>query len=823
MPRNITSIALLLILMAAGAAPIKAAPASGTVRGRVVGPDGGVIVGAKVKLSNPVSGLVTEAVTDDQGVFTFYNVTHNPYVLTVNAEGFTELKRNLDIHSDAVTELGDLALTISAVTASVDVSASASPLVEPDNTSSHHDIDKSLIQRFPAAVSSRGFEQILLSTPGFIADENGRFHFRGSHGQVAYVIDGVPIYDQLQATFSNDLDPNTVSALEVTTGGIPAEYGDRAAAVKVTTRSGLESSQSFFGNLSYGFSSFATHEAGAQFGGSTADKKFGYFTSFAGSVSDRFLDPINFDNFHNEGDTQRFFSRFDFQASPNDTLTLNLGAGRTDHEVPNLLSQQLAGQDQSVLLRDSSVSFGWEHVLGPHAFFDAHPYYRSSQQQLFASPFDTPLRSSYDRRLANYGLTANFDYERSGHRFRTGIQAFAFPLRENLSFVITGPKFNAPFLTASGDPDPADDPANASNPNPNYNSALRAFDATRVNPVTGQPGMPFFLNGHRTGKEFVYYLQDTYRWKAFTVNAGMRLDHYDMFVTETSAQPRIGLSYYLAKTGTVFRASSDRLFIPPENEGLVIANSAQAAAFTAGGRDILLRAERQRSYEIGFQQKINNWLRLDGAYYTKDARNVQDNDQFLNTGVLFPIAFDSAKLKGFDLRLDVPDHHGLTSYLSFGANSAIYSPPFAGGLITGDIPATQFRIDHDQKLASQWQAEYRNKKHGWWTSLSGRYDSGLVAEVDDPAAIARDPDIAFGLNYVRATGDPLAPFRIKPRAIWNYSAGVDLFHETKHAINLQFDLLNLADQKGLYNFLSPFGGTHVIPPRTFAMKLKYNF
>src|SRR5262245_8371211 len=38
--------------------------------------------------------------------------------------------------------------------------------------------------------------------------------------------------------------------------GIPAEYGDRAATVKVTTKSGLESPRSFFGNVSYGASSF---------------------------------------------------------------------------------------------------------------------------------------------------------------------------------------------------------------------------------------------------------------------------------------------------------------------------------------------------------------------------------------------------------------------------------------------------------------------------------------------------------------------------------------------------------------------------------------
>src|SRR5262249_18420888 len=40
---------------------------------------------------------------------------------------------------------------------------------------------------------------------------------------------------------------------------------------------------------------------------------------------------------------------------------------------------------------------------------------------------------------------------------------------------------------------------------------------------------------------------------------------------------------------------------------------------------------------------------------------------------------------------------------------------------------------------------------------------------------------------------------------------------------LQADLLNAFDQAGLYNILSVFGVTHVIPPRTLAMRLRYSF
>ncbi len=798
---------------------IVCASAAATLKGRVVDPSGAVIAGAKVKIVNPNSGRIDEAITDANGVFTFYNVPHNSYTITIISDSFQPSTNTIDVHSDGTVDLGDLSLSVAGASDIVTVTDNTTSILETDNSSSHLDIDKSLIQRAPGVVASRGTEQLLLSTPGFIADENGRTHFRGSHGQTEYRVDGVPITDQVQITFSNNIDPSAISALEITTGGVPAEFGDRVAVVNVTTKSGLESQRNFFGTLSYGYSRFATNEAGIQFGGSADNKKIGYFVSIGGSSSNRFLDAINFENLHNRGNTQRLFGRFDFQFNPNDKLTLNIQSGRTDHEVPNLLSQQLAGQDQSVLNRDGSISLRYGHIFNTHAFLDVVSYLRISQQQLFASPNDTPLQSAFGRRLTKYGVNVNFSYDNGANRFKTGFEVFGFPLREYLSFKITDPTYNAPFLTPNGDPDPNDSPANANNPNPDYNPALAAFDATRINPATGLLGSAFFFEGKKTGKEVAGYIQDSYKWKNLTLNGGLRITNYRMFIDQTGVQPRIGLSYYISKTATVLRASYDRLFIPPENEGLLISSSPQVIS-AIGGNNILIRPEIQNSYEIGIQQKVKNLFRIDAAYYTKDVRRPQDNDQFLNTGLLFPLSFGTAKLKGFDLRVDVSEHRGVSAYISFGTNSAIFSPPATGGLLS-DVPTTIFRIDHDQKVSIQSDITYYNKKHNWWTGISGRYDSGLVTDFDP--AVLNNPDLAFGAKYIRGTNDTLAPFRIRPRAIFNYSFGIDFLKETTHSIGFQFDLLNLADKKGLYNFLSPFGGTHVIPPRTYSGKLKFNF
>jgi hypothetical protein len=63
---------------------------------------------------------------------------------------------------------------------------------------------------------------------------------------------------------------------------------------------------------------------------------------------------------------------------------------------------------------------------------------------------------------------------------------------------------------------------------------------------------------------------------------------------------------------------------------------------------------------------------------------------------------------------------------------------------------------------------------------------------------------------------------VAPRTVWNFSVGADLGHFGV-PIGVQVDLLNAFDKQGVYNVLSTFGGTHVIPPRTIAGRLRYTF
>ena len=116
--------------------------------------------------------------------------------------------------------------------------------MDPEETGTHLQMNQTDIDKLTRQGDSRGLESVLVTFPGFAQNANGAIHPRGAHNQMTYVVDGMPITDQLTGAFGNALDPNIVQTVELFTGNVPAEYGNKVSAVaNVTTRSGLGSGQ----------------------------------------------------------------------------------------------------------------------------------------------------------------------------------------------------------------------------------------------------------------------------------------------------------------------------------------------------------------------------------------------------------------------------------------------------------------------------------------------------------------------------------------------------------------------------------------------------
>lgn len=803
--------ALFLLLTAGVMFPTSLIAASaGVIRGKVLGPDNKPLTGVVVQLRNDITGFKQDAATTVDGTFNFNNVPYNPYELHVDVQGFRPAHVAVDVHSPVPID-ETVTLSLSGVSESINVTAEPpAAQLETDNSQSHIDIDKSYIAKAPAAVASRAMEQIVTSTPGFTKDENGRFHFQGSHSQNEYVIDGQTIADQTGVTFSNSIDPGIAQGIEIIYGNVPAEFGEKVGAViNLTTKSGLGAGAPKT-EVFVGGSKFATVEAGASMSGGS--QTFGYFGSINGSKSDRFVDPVNFDNLHNHGDTYRGFLRLDTQ-SPDSKNSFRITAllGETHRDVTNTFTQEAAGQNQRVRTADQNVNVGWQSILSKTAVFEFVGFGRFAKFKLDGTPNDTPVVIASDRTLNNYGIAPAFSWTNTNNEVKIGLNLKRYPIKEKFSFGITDPGLNDPSV-----PDA-------------YNPNIAPYDLTRG-------GHLFSFNGSKTGSYNAAYIQDNIKFGNLTANLGVRYERNSLPLSESAVEPRIGVAYFIPASKTVFRASYNKVLYTPEFENVLFSSSAAATALAPpavkdsqalGGGDLLVHSERQNAINVGIQQALGGRLRLDVDYWRRRSRFAGDQDQFQNTGIVFPLAFAKGNYDGWDARLDLAKTAGFRGFLSLGHVHSEYVPPLAGGLFLDagaidTLTGGPFLIDHDQKLQAQGALSYDFGNSGLWVATNVRYDSGLVTGAD-VASLLADPDNAFAAPYIKEnSGTDLDPNRIKPRTIVDFSVGADLapYHLP---LSIQADLLNATNKKGVYNILSTFGGTHVIPPRMLAMRLRYTF
>ncbi|HVJ08268.1 MAG TPA: TonB-dependent receptor [Acidisarcina sp.] len=842
---------------------------SGSVAGVVTDSTGAVIPGASVQIQNPVTGFSRSVSTDAAGAFTIPNVAYGNYRLQVSQPGFSTASDNISIHSPVATS-HNFSLQVSTTSTTVTVDADNSDIVEND-PSAHTDLDRSLMDKLPMLSTSSALSSaITLASPGVTADSNGMFHPLGEHSDTSYSVDGQPISDQQSKTFSNQVSMNSIQSLEVISGVVPAEYGDKASLVaRTTTRSGLGATKPT-GNLSFNYGSYgsSTLSAGLGIGGT----KYGNFLALDGMNSGRFLDPPEFQIKHARGNSESIFDRVDFAPSSSDSLHLNVSGARSWFQVPNQYDQEAMGQDQRSQIFSFNLAPFWTHIFSQNALLSVNPYLRQDNAHYYPSRdvfHDTPATLAQDRALRNLGIKVDYSYSHGIHNIKTGFDVNHTFLHEGFAVGITSPSYNAVCFDASGsavtDPsitEPSQCAAHGDVANPGFQAGLLPYDLTRG-------GKLFDFRGYTDVKQEAFYFQDNVTWHNWQFLLGLRDDNYNGLTHRTMLQPRLGATYQLKPTGTVLRLGYGRLMPTPYNENLVLSSSTgggglgqNAGAF---GEKALTPASRNQ-FNAGLEQGFGRHLVLDGDYFWKFTRGDYDFDVLLNTPLTFPIQWRKSKIDGWDLRLSLTPYHGFTAYSVMGHSRARFFGPESGGILfnnpTGLASYAPFRIDHDQKFEQTTHFQFQPRPTGGWYAFTWRYESGLVAGNAPYAANTSDPvdltyltadqqsQIKLSCGGQRATlsapltscspnqlSSPLIslpspgtenadrnPPRIAPRNLVDMAAGWDnLFHRDKYKTNLSFTVTNLTNKVALYNFLSTFSGTHFVPSRAYSMSLALSF
>ncbi|MEL7361869.1 MAG: TonB-dependent receptor, partial [Bacteroidota bacterium] len=218
---------LLLMLLAAltlGAVPAFAGE-TGKIAGRVTDAQtGDPLPGVNVVIDGTTQGSQTDA----DGYYSINFVDPGTYTLRTSFVGFaTSVTENVRVQVDKTTRI-DIALTEEVFEGQEVVVTAERPVVEMDRTTTKATVDAEQLEALPVA----NINEAISYQAGVVASPDGSLHFRGGRsGEVAYLVNGVPINNAFSNTAAFEVEQNMVESLQIISGVFNAEYGQATSGV----------------------------------------------------------------------------------------------------------------------------------------------------------------------------------------------------------------------------------------------------------------------------------------------------------------------------------------------------------------------------------------------------------------------------------------------------------------------------------------------------------------------------------------------------------------------------------------------------------------
>lgn len=224
---------------------------SGTVQGTVSDQSGGVIVDARVQLTNPANNQARDVTTNSAGAFVVTGVPAGVYQLRVDVSGFAAYQNNaVEISVGNVTNLS-VRLAAASVQQQVTVTEE-SPVIDATQTTVATTVGSERIEESP--VVSRNYLNFVLLAPSLSSSNSARssssvsssvlgdsgFTFAGQRPRSnSLYIDGVENNDEFEGSVRTQLSPETIQEFQVVNNGLSAESGGGAGgSINVVTKSG---------------------------------------------------------------------------------------------------------------------------------------------------------------------------------------------------------------------------------------------------------------------------------------------------------------------------------------------------------------------------------------------------------------------------------------------------------------------------------------------------------------------------------------------------------------------------------------------------------
>ena len=653
-------------------------------------------------------------------------------------------------------------------------------LLDPHQTTTVHRIGAELLQQRTTALPGRSLPELVNTQPGWLLEANGILHPRGSEYQTQYVVDGLPLTDNRSPAFAPAIDADEVQSLSILTGGYPAEYGRKLGGVIEVATAG-HARRGLHGSVGGSVGSFSTHSG-------DAIGEYGWprtTLSVSGGVAstDRFLDPPVEQNYTNRGTTSQLALHLEHDITDGDRFGVIVRHGQVRFTVPNEQIQQQAGQRQDRDSRETVGQFSYQRVMSDAWLAELRGMARTLDAGLWSNAAAIPIVAQQDRGIRELYVKGTLAAHAGRHEWKAGGDVSSGTVHESFGYVLT--------------------------------------DLSQFNPNTPAT---FAFADRRADREQALFVQDQIRLGAWTVNGGLRWDHYRLVVEESAISPRLGVAWASPAAGVAVRASC------------TIARFRRRPLKTSSWRARrrlmrwTIRSSASRCghrcgnfFDVGVSKTLGGTARLDATWFDRRMNDFADDDLLLNTGVSFPIAFDRADIHGTEITLSAPHWNRFAGSLTYAYMRGVGELPVTGGLFLGDRSTTllrstdQFPVSQDQRHTVVGRASYRMTPSAW-LALAGAYGSGLPFEFDGDT---QDAVAQYGQRIIDRVD--FATGRVRPSFSIDASLGIVVLKTERHSLRLQADLRNLTDRLNVINFAGLFSGTALAAPRSLAFRARADF
>ena len=806
-PIRFVRLQLFCLLCLAVLAPRPArAGVTGSIDGQVVGPQGAPLAAVWVQAMGQ-DGRAQGASTTATGRFSLQTLPFGDYSITIVSDGLAPYRAGVSVGSGTVARVDAQLEPLSATAedeGELDVTVRADRIrINRSAAVSSQEEDQQQISRLPGGTTQSLPKVLYSSNPGFVQGSFGQVFARGNHANLQYDIDGVQLPDSVSGSFGDAFSVLNIDRMEVITGGLPAEYGNRlSGVVNILTKSGgLEPG----GTLDLNYGSFNTFSPQVTYGGSTDNGHLRYFLSGSYSSTDRGLDtpePASEGNqgqggtdaVHDRSGSNNQFGKLDWDVDAQDTLLLTVFNAQKAFQIPNDPGRfhptdpffspgytdaygnggaawSPAGTNDYQVEGNDYAELMWKHHFADDSLLQLAPYLKSSTVVFHGDP-SNDLASAYlvpapdpanpvnassffeDRTTTNLGLQGDYSVElNEANAVKAGFQLQAAEAHGPITVLSlsTGQAVTATSTDNSADHD--------------Y-------------------------------QESVYIQDDITILPDLVLNAGLRYDAIQFLFPDARSldgmfQPRLGLNY-TPLPATKFHLYYGKLFQPAPAEDL-------RDTFASLGQGTLapydIKAEKDDYFEAGVAQQYGDQLASVNVYY-KDAVNLLDDTQLLNTAITEPYNYAQGFVYGLEASISGHCMGHFTDFLSYsyeiaqgsGASGGLFAQP-AGTV----VPTDWNYLDHCQINTAN--AGLTWSVGGFGLGVTELYGSGLRTGNNNMASLP--PHFST---------DGTASYAV---------TGSRWFEDVKFAL----DVTNIFDNQYPIFVDNGFNGSHYAGPAAFTFHL----